>query len=203
MKVLLAIFSAIAAIIVALNILGGIVGGIWLGFLGQWHSIFVGVGGLIGGSFLLSFALMPGFLLAIPAAKFAERNNNFAAYTFLVFGGVYTFGVLSTWCTAIMWYFVHRSTGGALIPLLLWSYGVAIGTLSYIASKEPEHENSGITVMFAAAAYIAGALWVYFGDPTVLELFILFACILALGMVAMMALGVTKPKSAGGVGGEV
>jgi|ERR1035437_364780 hypothetical protein len=78
----------------------------------------------------------------------------------------------------------------------------AIGTLSYLASKETEHENSGITVMFAVTAYIAGGLWVYFGDPTVLQLFILIACILALGMVTMMAIGATKPKSAARVGGD-
>jgi len=192
MKALIAIFAALSVPIMLLNVFGGIVSGIWLVVLGKWNPIFIGILGLFGSSFLLAFAMMPVLLLVLPAAKFAERKNYVAMYIFAFAGSAYTFSVITIWCTAVMWFFLQRATEGALVPLLLWSYGVAIGPLSYMASKESDNEGSVFTVFFAALAYIAAGLWVLFGDPTVLHVVVLMACIMGVGMITMFASSVTK-----------
>jgi len=199
MKALNAILALLLGPIMLLNIFGGIVSGIWLAVLGMWNPIFIGLIALIGSSFLLSFALMPGILLVIPAAKFAENKRYFVMGVFVFAGALYTYSIIAMWCHEVMWVFVQKATSmGSLVPLLLWSYGVAIGPLSFMASKEEDNEFSAFLVFFAALSYIASGLWVLLGNPTTLQVLILMVSVLALGMFTMFAISMIKLRGTEG-----
>jgi len=132
--------------------------------------------------------MAPGLIFAVPAAACAERRSFLGAYCFLLLSSAYTFGIITVWCVAVMWFFLQRATeSDSLIPLLLWSYGVAIGPLGYMASKERENVASTFTVFFAALAYIVAGLWTLFGVPNVKDVLLLFASIMGLGMIALFA----------------
>src|SRR4051794_29268627 len=109
MKALNAIIAALVIPLILLNVFGGIVSGIWLAILGKWNPIFVGILGIFGSTMLLSFALMPGILLIIPAAKLVERNKQVAAFLFMFAGSAYTFCVIAIWCTSVMWLFMQKA----------------------------------------------------------------------------------------------
>lgn len=192
MKALLIFITALSFPIMLLNILGGIVSGIWLAILGEWHFIIVGIVGLFISQFILAFAMMPGLLFMMPAAKFAETKHSILMYFFALLGSIYMFGVITVWLVAVMHYFLHDANAKNVIPLLLWSYGFAIGPLSYMASKERD-ESSAFHVFFAALAYISAGIWCLLGAPTIQDILILIGSTLAVGVI--VTFGISSAKS--------
>jgi hypothetical protein len=75
MKALVGLISALSIPLMLLNMLGGIVSGIWLAILGEWGAVGAGVLGLFVSTSLLGFALMPGLLFAVPAAYCLEKGK--------------------------------------------------------------------------------------------------------------------------------
>lgn len=73
MKALENLMGAFSVVLLLLNALGGIVAGIWLAILGEWGSIGYGLMFVIGGGLLISFAMLPGMLLAGPAILFDKK----------------------------------------------------------------------------------------------------------------------------------
>jgi len=194
MKALVGLITALSIPIGMLNLFGGIISGIWLAILGKWSPIFMGFLGLLGSTFLLGFALMPGLLFAAPAAKFAEKKIYSGLYFFAFLSSLYTFAVITIWCVFVMRYFMADATEKSYIPLMLWSYGVATGPLGYMASKERDNEASIFTVFFASLAYITAGLWAIFGRPTILDVLVLFGCVMGVGMLTMFAHAVASSK---------
>lgn len=195
MKTLLSVMSALLIPIGFLNIFGGIISGIWLAILGKWSPILTGLAGLFCSAFLLGFALMPGVLFAVPAAKFAEKKIYAGLYFFGLLGSLYTFTVITIWCIVVMRYFMIDATEKSYIPLMIWSYGVAIGPLAYMASKDSANAASGLTTFFTSVAYISAGLWAIFGQPTMLDVTILFGCVMVPGLLLLFSHAVSISKN--------
>src|SRR3546814_3081556 len=98
MKALENLMGAFSVVLVLLNALGGVVAGIWLAILGEWGSIGYGLMFGIGGAMLISFAMLPGMLLAGPAVMMDKKGIKSGFYLFGFLSAVYTFGVLTAWC---------------------------------------------------------------------------------------------------------
>lgn len=60
--------AALSVPIMILNLLGGIISGIWLAILGEWGEIIRGIIFMVVSGIAISFALMPSLLFAAPAA---------------------------------------------------------------------------------------------------------------------------------------
>ena len=65
-----------------LNMLGGVVGGIWLGVMGEWRLLVFGILYMLGGSLVVSILMLPGMMFAAPAAMAAERKKFILAAIF-------------------------------------------------------------------------------------------------------------------------
>jgi hypothetical protein len=188
MKILTAIITALSVPLMFLNMLGAIVSGIWLAVIGEWQSIGLGILFFIISTFLLSFALMPSLLLAAPAAWFAEKRKIFVVAFFATLSSAYTLGLVTVWCCLILFLFVKGATASSLIPRLIWSYGIATGPWSYMASKDRGEEGEGfastIATFFAQLAYLIVMLLVLlspitlFGASEVFAGFMLVALII-------------------------
>jgi hypothetical protein len=90
-----AILLPLITIIGLVNLLGGIVGGIWLLFKGEWISVLIAVVLLImGGTFLISLLLLPSLGLGFLTAALVERKKYLAGggseyYFACIHGGYY------------------------------------------------------------------------------------------------------------------
>jgi hypothetical protein len=82
--------------------LGGIVSGIWLAILGEWGPIGIGILALFISGFVVSILLMPGALLALPGAFFAERGWTPLFWLFALVSNFYIAALIAVWCAAIM-----------------------------------------------------------------------------------------------------
>ena len=110
MKAVLGILTVLAVPLILMNMLGGVVSGIWLIVLHEWRPLLLGLFSLFFATFLISLALLPTYLFIAPATKLFERG-------YIVFGpilalpvSVYTTFIMAAWCHGIFNMFLDMSS---------------------------------------------------------------------------------------------
>ncbi len=151
-----------------MNMLGGVVSGIWLIILHEWRPLIVGLLSLFFATFIISLALLPTYLLILPAGKLFERGHIILGSILAFPVSVYTTFIMAAWCHGIFNFFLDMSSPRTVIPMLLWSYGVAIGPWSYMAQRESEgssgFQSASLYVFFISIAYLVMiALYLFAG----------------------------------------
>jgi|ERR1051326_464563 hypothetical protein len=192
MKVLTAIVTALSVPLMILNMLGAVVSGIWLLVMGEWRPVLLGILFFFSSSLLLGLALMPILLFVAPAMWLAERRKTLWVLCFGALSSAYTLSLVTIWCCAVLFLFVKDATSSSLIPRLIWSYGVATGPWSYMASKEQGPEGEGfastIATFFAQLAYLAIMLFVLFTEITTVGVIKVFAVFMLVGLIIQLTL---------------
>ena len=162
MKAFFVLIQALLMPLMILNMLGGIVSAVWLLILGEWRLILGGLLILFAGNFCLMIALLPSVLLGAPALYLAKKEKWTIANILMLPSILYTNAVMTAWCGIVFYFYTLGPTLSDLIPRMIWSYGIATGTLSYLAMKGPSDENapSGptVAVLFAQIGYVFGML---------------------------------------------
>ncbi|HYG23359.1 MAG TPA: hypothetical protein VEH04_11300 [Verrucomicrobiae bacterium] len=185
-----------------LNMLGGLISAIWLLVLGEWKPVALGSVTFLFSGPALGMALIPSVIFAMRPAEQCERSGNQVGV--LIFGFVgfaYTFALFSVWCMAVMLCAVRISSGSTLLPLLLWSYGVALSPILWLAKKDQEggrNEFSAIGVLVFSVAYILTAGSILFGNPLGKPA-PLFGAVVLLGVLLMAVLGYIEHRSERGL----
>ncbi|MBD3155138.1 MAG: hypothetical protein GF368_00600 [Candidatus Aenigmarchaeota archaeon] len=149
------IIEILSVPIMILNFVGGIIGGIWLAFLGEWTLIVIGVLFLFTSHWILSIFMMPNLLIAGIASQFYEKKNPLGHF-FGFISQLYMNLLIISWCIfafLVCSHFYSGEIGITYIPYLLWSWGMALGPWQFFASKEPDNEFSAITLFSASVFY--------------------------------------------------
>jgi hypothetical protein len=192
MKVLVGLITALSIPLMILNMLGGIVSGIWLAILGEWGAVGTGILLFFISTWLLSFALIPSLLFAAPAAYCADKGKTFGLVCFGALTSIYTLGLVTVWCCSILFLFVKDATVSSLIPRLIWSYGVATGPWTYMASKDQGEGGEGfastMAVFLAELAYLVIIFLVLFGPVSLPGAIRVFGGFMAVGLVIQLTL---------------
>jgi len=172
-----------------LNLLGGIVAGIWLAILGQWGTIVGGLFLFFTATFVINFVLIPMRLFIPPAVYCAEKGKTFGLLFFSALSNLYVITVMTVWCCGVLFTFVKDATSSSLIPLLIWSYGIATGPWAYMASRDQEVGGSpatAITTFLAQIGYVVIMLMVIFSTITTIQALQVFAGFMVVGWVIQM-----------------
>jgi hypothetical protein len=181
--------------LILLNCLGAVVSGLWLALLGVRWPIGYGVAALFS-TFLLGIIMMPGLIFGLPAAYLLEKGRTFLAFPFVFLSQLYTYGVITAWCILVFYIFISRANHETFWPLLIWSYGVALGPWVYMAEQEQQggNEFSTMTTFFAEIAYvIMTVVLIIFGDVTLVELGIVFVSVMIVGMLIQTRIAFATP----------
>jgi MFS family permease len=162
--------------ILIVNMLGGIIAGIWLAFLGEWILIVIGIVLLFTSHFYLSILMLPGLLFAPIAVRLYEKKNPLG-HLFGFLSQFYT-NLLIVGTCAFAFFICKRFYDGeskfGLIPYLLWSWGMALGPWQFFQSKEPDNEFSAITLFSATIFYFLFLISIFWGPIFVLIVLALF-----------------------------
>jgi hypothetical protein len=194
----LSVFGALIVVPLSiLNVVGGTVAGIWLIALGEWRVFGWGLLAFAVSTFGISLAFLPAMLLAAPAAYFAERENVVAVSFLALLASIYMTGVVMAWCLFVLFYFSGNARTSALVPTLMWSYGVATGPFAWMASKErtSEYSASLTTTLFAQIGYVAAVLLVLLGHPTRLTVVGVFSVAMAISIVANVSVAIAQHRA--------
>lgn len=191
-------FKALTIPIMTLNLLGGIISGIWLAILGGWGDIFRGISFAFISTFAISIALMPSILLIAPMAIAMEKGRKKLGTFFGSLGILYVVILITIWCIWIMWLFTSSANNDSLIPLLVWSYGVALSPWMWLAQKDQQgggNEFSMLSLFFAQISYILGMILFFLGI-NILIITVVFSAIMLVGALLqiLIAFGVSDEK---------
>ncbi|MDZ7841650.1 MAG: hypothetical protein U5R46_12680 [Gammaproteobacteria bacterium] len=186
MNAIFSLFGLLAIPLAILNLLGGLVSGIWLAVLGDWGSIGYGLLAMFISIFVLSVALVLSILLTGPGAYFANKGMMFPFYVFAFLGHLYTAAIITIWCGGVLYFFSDRATTESFIPVLIWSYGVALGPWQWMTQKEIEGgrgEKEMVTTFFAQIGYVVMVLMALFWSVTIVDVLTAFIIVMLVDII--------------------
>jgi hypothetical protein len=196
MQAIGALFIALSFPIMMLNMLGGVVGGIWLIVLGIWTPIIYSVLILFFGHWVISLLLMPGMLLLLPAAQAADKGWNFVAVVGAFLNALYTGAAMTGWAYWVMKEYSAAGPESAQWPILLLGYGAATGSWAYMASKEhPTQSNAALWVFFLSLGYIIAAVARLFAGVSFSTCFWIIAAVMAVGLILQLVATYEEQKA--------
>jgi len=170
-----ALLTTLGLLVGLLHLFGGFIAGVWLLFKGAFWALGAGVLALLLARVAINFALLPGmWLFGVPAAVFERAGRPRLAKPFHALVGANTVLVMTAWCFLCAWFFLSRSEPGTRLPLLLWSYAIALGPWIRMAAQDaakdaslgvvaPAGATATTVTFFMQLAYLsAGVAW-FFG----------------------------------------
>lgn len=179
-----------------LNMFGGIVSSIWLAILGKWVLIGFGILLMISGGGL-GLAIAPGLIFSVPAVAMLEKGNKIGGYFFGLLSTVYTVGVLTAWCILVLIFYTIHANATLLIPVLIWSYSVATGPISWLAQKDLRsgNENAGIITLFIYVAYILASLAILLVGFSLPNVLVIFGVVMSIGFIVLFSVAYLAKNS--------
>ena len=189
--------------IMVLNFVAGILGGIWLAFLGQWGVILAGFALMMGGAFLVSILLLPSmiFMMALLLVNEKLAASAFAMVPLALLSITYTYCIMGLWAVGIFWYFSNSVSTNAMIPAIFWSYSIATSVWNYLAQKDAQSGNNyaAMTSFFNQIGCVSLMIYTYenFHHVNIYSLAIWFSVPMAVGLVVHVAMVVSSVRAGG------
>ncbi len=137
----------------------------WLLFTGGWAILLFGFVFVPFYSFLTTILLLPTFLflpITYLLKKFSEENKIGLTALFFFLNSLPPTIIVGICCLAILNYTVTLADQFSLIPLLLWSYLVALAPWMYLASKDTEESNSTSIAVLGCLSYFTIIILLFF-----------------------------------------
>lgn len=185
MSAVMGLVNVLLVPLMVLDVFGGVVSGIWLLIIGDWRSVLLGIGIVIVSSFSLSILMLPSLLFAGLAAL-GKRGGRIIA---VVLSLLYIGAIIVIWCSVVLFLFGRQLSPKNLVPVMIWSHGVAVGPWAYLASHE-DNPHSMLSTFFADLGYVVVLLMVFFGSPSFLDLVLVLAGFMLVAQVTNLVLAV-------------
>jgi len=185
--------SVLVTIIIILNFLSGIVGGIWLAILGHWGSIGWGFGLGFIMPWAFTIASLPAMGLGVLLAFLMEKGSKTFTAIIGFSTSLYSNVLMAAWVIFVFGFFMGRADSKSFIPYLLWGYSAMMAPLAYMASKEPpDSVGTSMGVLFSQLCYFVWVMHFFFGKNvlpwlyTIIGIGITFSLFATVMVVAMM-----------------
>jgi hypothetical protein len=163
-QAVLAIISIASLPLILLNMLGGVVGGVWLLILGRFADFGFGLGVLCVGSLAISILLLPGMLFAGPGIAALHSGRFGVAVPLVALSTGWNYFAMFVWAALVIAFLLQHAEGHP-IPYSLWAYANATGPWSYAASVELRQDRdapAGTAVMFLQFGCVLALIGVWF-----------------------------------------
>lgn len=154
LEMILAPLAVVGLVLGLLNLIGGIVAGVWLMVIGEWNLFLVGIAILFVGALAASMLLAPGMLLAGASIAAFDKGKAVVGWPLLILSSAWTYAVVIAWGVGAFLWFGNKVDADNAVPVWLWSYGAATGVWAFMASKEPEGSAAPVTAFAAQLGYI-------------------------------------------------
>lgn len=169
------------------NVLVGIVPTIWLLIEGGWPIIIIGVVFGFVSAFLVFIVNIPNLFLSAPFLllfiKFGEKRKFLISTFFYFLSTLYSSIVISIWSIVIIGTALEFADEYSVLPLLLWSYVVALGPWMYSIRGDTSSSATSI-VVYAMFSYLISIIIILLGLPLFLVSWT-FIIIMILGQIVL------------------
>jgi hypothetical protein len=200
-KLVFAVVGVVIAPLLIFNYFAGIVGFIWLFWLGDWSSALMGFGAILVGPTVLAFPLMLALVFGLPAMWLWEKGfiGKTLSIPFIIIGGLVSWIVMSAW--GIFVYYQASINGWApnqsfapILPYLLAAYAVSTAPWAYMASKEGPEGKTALPIIFTHLSAFWALLSTYMQWQGLAGPISGYVLIMALGFVISLISGLAFSK---------
>jgi len=164
MSAFLGFVNVLSVPLFILNIFGEVVSGLWLLIIGEWRMVLLGIAIMVVSTFALGMAVLPS-LLFVPLATFSK--GEVGKVVAMILSTLYIAAVMVLWCAGVLWLFGRGLTARNIVPMLIWSYGVAVGPWAGMANKDQKAQGGNtyslVSVFFAEIGYVVAIIMVLTG----------------------------------------
>lgn len=179
-----------------LNILGALVGFVWLAILGEWKEIGIGIAASIGMPYLFLIVNLPSMGFLFLGTYLMEKDIRVSALPFLFLASLWTNLLVTAWCSGIFFYYARLSAPENFIPLLLWGYSVAMAPLAYMAKFDADNPLTGFYLFIAQILYVGLVACFIIGTSIKAALIFILVVTLIMPSIALLALIANIPRKA-------
>ena len=153
--------------ILLINSFGGIVAFVWLIFESEWTLIIQGLIAFVVSSFGLAIAFLPAVGVSLVGMFFYKMKIKILAYPIFYISTLLSIAVISIWTFFVFSYALDNSSPEtSLIPITLWAYGVAVGPIQYMTSREgymaSKDGGNNVGAILLTTFSTLGSLWMVF-----------------------------------------
>jgi len=161
------ILGAISFIVLPLNYLAGIVGGIWLLLLGSWEFVLLGILFVISMPFIYSLTFLFSAPLTMVSSYFYKKKKKILTYIFVFGGNIISNLVISYWVFFVFKFFMSYSTTYNHWAFILWGYSTMLAPLAKMARAEgPNNFSSTLSVWLAIICYLILTASLFLSSPS-------------------------------------
>ena len=147
---ILSLVTILSVPLLFFNLFAGIVGFVWLGWLGDWATPLYAFGASLTAPFVLSIPLMLALIFAAPAIFLYEKGlfGRLLSIPFMLLSGLVSWVVMAGWGLVVFFHVMQEVRGEEVLPYLLVIYSVSTSPWSYMASKEGSEANVSVPLFF-------------------------------------------------------
>lgn len=159
-SLLVGMVGTVVVTVSIINISAGIVGGIWLLFLGQWWWVFMGIIYSMFGHYMLAIILLASLIFGGPGVFFFEKRKYILATPFILLNQLFIALLIYLSVMYVFGFFTQLTFEVNAIPVLLLAYAVAFAPWSYMAQQDRQtgNENAHTAIFSAQAGFILGLI---------------------------------------------
>ena len=140
-----------------LNTFGGIIAFIWLMFAGEWTLIGYGILGIFLSAIALSIPFLLSGLIAFAGIKIYQKAKIFG-YPFFLLAVLVNILTIVFWVGYVYQFAINNSHNStSIFAVMLWAYGVSVGPIQYMASKEGRENTASLLLTFFTSL---GCAWI-------------------------------------------
>ena len=149
--------NVVSTPLLLLNSFGGIVAFVWLAFAGEWTLIGYGILGIFFSAIALSIPFLLSGVIAIAGLKIYQKIKIFG-YPFFLLAVLVNILTIIFWVGIVYQFAINNSNNStSIFAVMLWAYGVSVGPIQYMASKERGENTASLLLTFFTSL---GCAWI-------------------------------------------
>jgi hypothetical protein len=149
--------NVISKPLLLLNSFGGIIAFIWLVIAGEWTLIGYGILGIFLSALALSIPFLISGVIAIVGFKIYQKIKIFG-YPFFLLAVLVNILTIIFWVGFVYQFAINNSSNStSIFAVMLWAYGVSVGPIQYMASKEGRENTASLLLNFFTSL---GCAWI-------------------------------------------
>ncbi len=199
----LGVAGLLMLLIFVFNLLAGIVGGIWLLCLGQWHIVLGGlIAAIVTHTIYYTIASIPLVgLMALVSFFYRKKSRLGVAFIGLI-AGLFDSLLVVGWLALVFIYFLKISFENdiTLLPILLFAYGVAATPIiSMSRGEDPNNQNTNLTIAIVVIGSILVVILSLLGLPLIYPVVVLVILMIikTLAMTVLIVSEMSKKQESG------
>jgi hypothetical protein len=192
-------FGALVAILsfplLIVDLLGGIVSGIWLLASGEWKLVVIGIVLIFISQYIIALISAPGMFLSAAGMRKINSGDKAGGGGLLLGGFLFIDVIRILWCVTIL-YFYTKNVGyrSPLVPILIWAYGSAVGPWDMLANKDLRMGNpSALEATFWTKISFIIALFMFYFKAELITIILVFSMVVII--IDLISLIVKTPLS--------